>query len=216
MTYKSNRPDEMDRSLSEYAGRIAAPLRDPVALRAELGDRIMAEVFEETGRAAPVASGPPSVPAGSRGWLLQPRTFRVAPLPLLAMAASILFAVVTATSAIARQSARSVETEFPAGPAVANAPAETVHIVRFQLAAPGARTVSLAGDFNGWSRDAIILRPGERKGVWTTTLRLKPGRHEYAFIVDGKRWVADPYATTRTDEFNVQSSVVSIGETTVE
>jgi 1,4-alpha-glucan branching enzyme len=85
-------------------------------------------------------------------------------------------------------------------------------VVRFQLAAPNAHTVALVGDFNDWSRDAIILQPADKPGVWTASVPLKPGRHEYAFVVDGKRWVPDPYANTHTDEFNVESSIVHVGD----
>jgi hypothetical protein len=41
---------------------------------------------------------------------------------------------------------------------------------------------------------------------------LPAGRHEYAFLVDGERWVTDPSAATQRDEFGQESSVVRIGD----
>jgi hypothetical protein len=43
------------------------------------------------------------------------------------------------------------------------------------------------------------------------SIALTPGRHEYAFVVDGERWVADPFALTTRDEFGQESSVVRVG-----
>ena len=48
--------------------------------------------------------------------------------------------------------------------------------------------------------------------MWTASVHVTPGRHEYAFIVDGERWVADPYAATVSDEFGTSSSVLHVGD----
>ncbi len=60
----------------------------------------------------------------------------------------------------------------------------------FQIAAPGADEVYLAGNFNGWEPAARPLKEG-RDGVWKTTLTLPPGVYEYRFVVDGE-WLDDP------------------------
>jgi 1,4-alpha-glucan branching enzyme len=128
---------------------------------------------------------------------------------MLAIAASLVIVASVGTAGFIHGRALAVATAPPAAPAQVAA-AETVHVVRFQLAAPGAHRVALVGDFNDWSRDAIVLQPAEKPGVWTASVPIKPGRHEYAFIVDGKRWVPDPYALTHTDEYNVKSSVIQV------
>jgi 1,4-alpha-glucan branching enzyme len=95
--------------------------------------------------------------------------------------------------------------------AVAAAPAETVHVVRFIIQQPGAQQVSLVGDFNGWSRDAMPLQASADASVWTLSVQLKPGRYEYAFIVDGERWIADPSSSnTVRDEFGGVASVLRL------
>ncbi|MCE9596759.1 MAG: glycogen-binding domain-containing protein [Spirochaetia bacterium] len=62
--------------------------------------------------------------------------------------------------------------------------------VLFEVHAPGARSVHLAGDFNGWASDAIEMIPG-RDGNWLVTLRLTPGFYEYKYIIDGVWTCAD-------------------------
>lgn len=60
----------------------------------------------------------------------------------------------------------------------------------FQLAAPSAQAVYLAGDFNGWVPDGRLLNEG-KNGVWKTTVTLAPGVYQYRFVVDGE-WCNDP------------------------
>lgn len=62
--------------------------------------------------------------------------------------------------------------------------------VAFQLKAPAAKRVLLAGDFNSWDANSIILKKS-KNGAWKTTTTLTPGRYEYKFIVDGEWWT-DP------------------------
>jgi 1,4-alpha-glucan branching enzyme len=64
--------------------------------------------------------------------------------------------------------------------------------VTFEYFNPDAREVLLAGSFNDWQPHATpMIR--ERGDKWIAALRLKPGRHEYRLIVDG-RWQDDPMA----------------------
>src|SRR6266550_1915659 len=74
------------------------------------------------------------------------------------------------------------------------APASLV-TVRFVLVAPDAKQVSLAGTFNRWDPQATPLVRVGATGVWTATLTLPAGQHQYAFVVDGARWVPDPSAS---------------------
>src|SRR5256885_13803786 len=82
--------------------------------------------------------------------------------------------------------------------------------VRFVLYAPGARRVAVAGTFNQWDRSAAPLVPAGTSGVWTTTLALPVGQHQYAFVVDGARWVVDPAAPAVDDGFGRRNSVVAV------
>jgi hypothetical protein len=85
-------------------------------------------------------------------------------------------------------------------------------LVRFELDAPGARTVALAGSFNGWSDSAITFSRSPETGRWTVTVALPPGEHQYLFVVDGERWVQDPAAHAQVrDEFGQTNSVLVVG-----
>ena len=86
--------------------------------------------------------------------------------------------------------------------------------VRFELYAPGAHRVALAGTFNRWDPAATPLSRVDPKGVWTVTLPLSAGQHQYGFIVDGRDWVIDPAAPTVDDGFGRRNSVVSVSAET--
>jgi 1,4-alpha-glucan branching enzyme len=64
----------------------------------------------------------------------------------------------------------------------------------FSLAAPQARSVSIAGDFNQWNISSHSLKQN-KKGVWRILLSLNPGQYEYRFFVDGK-WQNDPHCSS--------------------
>ena len=84
-------------------------------------------------------------------------------------------------------------------------------LVRFALAAPQARSVALAGDFNGWRPDALPLTRGP-DGVWQAHVPLTRGNWSYSFVVDGQ-WVEDPLADTwRADGFGGRNAVVRVGD----
>jgi hypothetical protein len=99
----------------------------------------------------------------------------------------------------------------PAQGQIAVAPTSTGDVlVRFSLHDADARTVGLAGDFNGWRPDALPLTRGP-DGTWSATVPLARGSWSYSFVVDGK-WVSDPAAEAwRDDGFGGRNAVVRIG-----
>jgi len=173
----------------EFVARVAAPLKEEVTLSAGFDAKVMR-----------------AVAAAARPWWQRQRSFSVSPLVGFAVAAS--FAGLVFLAGLGAGMSR----EVPAATVASGVPAaDTVHIVRFVFADPSARTVSIAGDFNAWSTGVTPLEPAEVDGVWTVSIALTPGRHEYAFVVDGERWVADPFARSQRDEFGQESSVVRVG-----
>ena len=81
----------------------------------------------------------------------------------------------------------------------------------FELHAPGAGRVELLGTFNNWQTDDIVLVGPDASGHWTAKVELPEGRHEYIFLVDGDRWLADPKAAThRPDGFGRVNTVINI------
>lgn len=90
------------------------------------------------------------------------------------------------------------------------AKSDTVVLARFVLSDAKARSVSVVGDFNRWDAEATSLTR-VAPGSWAATLRLKPARYEYAFLVDGRHWVTDRFARTEHDEFDTESSILTAG-----
>ena len=73
--------------------------------------------------------------------------------------------------------------------------------IRFDLTLPNvAAEVALVGDFNGWDAHATPMIRRRDDGAWSAKVPLPPGRHVYAFVVDGRRWLVDPLAPQVPDE----------------
>ena len=75
---------------------------------------------------------------------------------------------------------------------------------------PGARSVQIAGDFNGWNPGRTSLEEVS-DGAWAVTIPLPPGRYEYMFVVDGQAWISDPFAAEHNDDgFGSQNAVLDV------
>lgn len=177
--------------------------RDPLIER--ISDRLRAvrradESFVERVMSAVRVSAEEIVTLRRRGWWTRPRMLRFTPIGVLALAAGFALAMAGGIQAGARARTREQGTD-------------TVHMMRFVLVDSGASAVSVVGGFNQWTKASTPLVE-QSPGVWTVMVALPRGRHEYAFIVNGpggERWVADPTAPRRSDEFGTESSVVAIG-----
>lgn len=182
----------------EQLERLAREYRDALPpLPPALDERVMAAVRR---RAAPAGITVPE-PARRRPslvrWFIEPQQVR--PAWGVALAAAAALAVFVAR--------RPVVVDAPAA-AVAAAP-DTIY-VRFELAAPAAQQVALAGSFNGWGNDAITLSKSTA-GTWSVTVPLPVGEHRYQFVVDGERWVPDPAAHAQIDDgFGGTNSVIVV------
>jgi hypothetical protein len=200
-------PDELtDLERREVAAtrQRAAELRESLVsgMPADLDRRVMRRVrqlgleplpqraAQRTGMARRVAAA-----------LWQRREVRLALRPAYALAAAALLALVPLIE----------RATSPAhGPAVAvNGAADHTRIfVQFSLRAEDAAHVALAGSFTDWEPVHSLHRTID--GVWTLMLPLEPGVHDYSFIVDGQRWVADPYAPHVDDGFGGVNSRITL------
>lgn len=195
--------------------RVAAELRRPVPLRPDFDARVMAAVRHADS----------SLPARAWTWLREPRVVAVSPLGGLAMAAGVAGLLVVGTWGAVRTGSGGVaggeaaaDSRQPSavsgGAAATSVPvvaAGTRPLVTFVLLAPEARSVALAGDFNDWDASRVLMRR-EASGLWTVDVPLTPGRYRYVFVVDGRRFVADPAAPRAAgDDFGTPTSVVTVG-----
>ncbi len=162
-----------------------------VAVDPALDDAVMAAVRRRAQVARP----------GRWAWLLEPRTIRVRPVYGAALAAAAALVIWL----LPRPRATPV-----AAPAIASAVSDTV-FVHFELVAPGARTVAVAGSFNGWRVDRLQMVKGVG-GLWSAAVALPIGEYRYQFVVDGKQWIPDPTAHAQVDDgFGGQNSVIVVG-----
>ena len=58
--------------------------------------------------------------------------------------------------------------------------------VSFKVSAEPGSEVFVAGTFNNWDPKQHQLRDNPRSGLYSATLVLPPGRHEYKFVVNGE------------------------------
>jgi hypothetical protein len=144
--------------------------------------RVMAEIRQ-------TASSPAHRRRGAMrravGWLGQPRaiTVRLRPLWTLALAAGLTAILL-----------------LPSGPANSPRPGVAEGVASFVGHFPGARSVEVVGSFNDWSRGMLHLNDDDGDGIWHGAAVLPAGQHEYMFVVDGERWVADPLAGRYVDD----------------
>lgn len=83
-------------------------------------------------------------------------------------------------------------------------------LTQFVLEERSAGEVSLVGDFNDWEVGATPLTRLPN-GLWTATVPLVPGRHVYAYVLDGTLFVADPRAPKAGDaDYGREGSVVMV------
>lgn len=195
-----NPGDSRDAQDAAFLERVAGPLRSPEFLDEGFEERLMEKIRLEGSlhRSAPFASGATS-------WWRRERVVSVSPLRVLAVAAGL--AAVIALSTLSNGTQPTVTGS--AAP-VASA-SDTVHMVRFVFVDSRASTVELVGDFNAWTKGVTRLERSAAPGVWSASVALPAGRHEYAFIINGSRWIADPLAPTTSDDFGIESAVIHVG-----
>lgn len=139
---------------------------------------------------------------GVRGWLASTTRITHHPGWAAAVAAGI---VAIATLGVVRSR-----------PGAERPPASvTLEPVQFVLVAPTAKSVSVVGDFNDWGLGDSALVATNHDGVWSVTAPVPAGVHRYAFVVNGKQWVADPSAPrSSSDDFGMPSSALVVEEST--
>ncbi len=142
------------------------------------------------------------------GWLTTPRTIHVAPWVPATAFAGLAAAFIAVGSRGATPSGAA-----PVSPGIVRTAANatpTVY-VQFELTAKGAQSVSVAGDFNGWSSETGMLRDSDGDGVWSGMVPVSPGTHKYMFIVNGSEWVTDPRADAYVDDgFGMSNAVIGV------
>lgn len=198
-----NYDDNIRAEDAAFLEQVAAPLRAAEYAHTSFEKRLMEKVRMEGSALYPVRA------SSNASWWRTQRVFRLSPMTGLATAAGI--SAIIALSGIAVGSRISARSPASIRTAQSNARPDTVQLVRFVFVDSGAARVEMVGDFNEWTRGATQLKRSGAPGVWAVSVPLSPGRHEYAFIINGSRWVADPLAVKSSDDFGTESSVIRVG-----
>lgn len=192
----SDRSHDQDAAFAERVGHV---LRAPERLSEDF-DRALVAAIRNDQPIAPAMRRRSSML--SRDWWSAPPTLSRA--ANLALAASLVVLVAIGARAIGPSGS-------PTNRVAAATPVhDTVTFVRFVFVGQ-AQSVSLVGDFNQWGATPLPLHATGTGDTWAASVPVSSGRHEYAFIVNGKQWVADPFAARESDEFDTNSSVITVG-----
>lgn len=63
--------------------------------------------------------------------------------------------------------------------------------IEFYIQNPCASHICLAGSFNHWAHDALLMEP-TKNGMWKIEIPMLPkGTYQYKFFVDDKVWMED-------------------------
>jgi 1,4-alpha-glucan branching enzyme len=94
------------------------------------------------------------------------------------------------------------------------APKKSDKGVLFQFEAPDAAEVHLAGTFNNWlsnqegritDKSGLMVRDAG-KDIWSTTVKLPPGRHRFKFVVvdtsSNEHWLVPDFIEEKDDDGN--------------
>lgn len=168
--------------------RMIERLREPVEMDPSLDAHVMARVSAASTRGRFAATW---------DWLRRPRDFSLTPLSAFAAAAVLAGLALWLGGRVARRATTAARPDTA--------------VVQFVFIAQGVSSVSLVGDFNDWDATSIPMRPAVEGGLWTVAVPLPPGRHRYAFLIDGSRWLPDPTAPRAQDDFGTPSSIVTVG-----
>jgi hypothetical protein len=199
--------DEIPEQTAALIERVADHLRSPEHLDPSFDGRLMEKVRVE---ASQLHSGK----IRTASWWRTQRVVRFSPLGAIALAAGVSMFVALSTLAVGSR-VRNSSGEPRALAAAGKSPtSDTVNLIRFVFVDSNAQTVELVGDFNEWTKGATQLKRSGAPGVWAVSVALPAGRHEYAFIINGTRWIADPLATKSSDDFGTESSVIQVGSGT--
>ena len=99
-------------------------------------------------------------------------------------------------------------TTTASAPDTATATAAPAVFVRFDLEVNDANSVHLAGSFSDWEPRHELTHTGD--GLWTITIPLDPGVHDYVFVVNGEHHLLDPSAPRIADGFGSFSNRLAL------
>jgi hypothetical protein len=200
----------LDHETDPFIEQIASELRRPVRLDARFDDRVMEAI--EAPDVIPLRPLLPRQP-----WILRPWTISV--YPLGALAAAAVFFVIALTARREGSTREPVVAENPTSVTapvvpVSNASVSNDASIRthqFLFADPDAKTVAVIGDFNDWDSKRTPMTRVNDAGLWSVTIPMRVGLHEFQFVVNDSLRFNDPTLPKSKSEFGTPNSLVTVG-----
>ena len=206
--------EHAEQDLPDDVARLVDALREPEPVRPAWREALLHEI--ET-LPAPHAAPPAvrAVPWRRRRVPLSPLGLAAAALVCIAIGAAGAMMLgggrdlAQAPASPPDERAAEVRTVADARP-VGAAPGGTGTAVRFVIVAPSASRVSVVGNFNGWNPRASPMERASNGDAWVRDVVLAPGRHVYAFVVDGVIHVDPSAPRAAEDDFGIPSSAIVV------
>jgi chromosome partitioning protein len=107
----------------------------------------------------------------------------------------------------------TLEMETAGSEYVASMPQKALGGVLFSLVDTNAKTVLIAGDFNRWIAEPLILISSEA-GYWQKVIPLETGRYRYKFLVDDGWRTDSANEAVEANPYGGFDSVIQVDETT--
>lgn len=146
-----------------------------------------------------------------RPWIMRP-SLRVSPIGAFAAAAALTAVVAMGAMRLSNGGEVQVannQSGYPNLVQVSDVDGVPLVLHQFTYYQKGLQSISLVGQFNDWDADSTALTEVS-EGVWTVTLRLRPGVYEYQFILNGVQRVTDPTMPQVSNDFGSPNSVVTV------
>lgn len=191
-----------------FIDSVAKELRQPVRLDSRFDSRVMA--------ALDATAVIPLHRRAKRTWLERRWTISITPLGGFAAAAAIGAIMVLSARVASRAAGPEIASSTVSTPIIPilNAPLDVDKIIvqrQLTILVPSATTVAVVGDFNDWDATRGVMQRLTADGLWSVTVPLHVGRHEYQFVVDDTLRIPDPTMPQAKSDFGASNSVITVG-----
>jgi hypothetical protein len=185
-----------------FIDQIAAELKRPVRFDPRFDERVMAAL-----------NAPDVIPLHptrqARPWLSRQWTLRFSPIGAFAAAAGLVGVIAFSSWQLSTDQPQVASNQVTELIPVANTGEAALELHQFTYYQKGLESVSIVGGFNDWDSDSTKLTEVS-PGVWTVSMRLRPGVYEYQFILNGTQRVTDPTMPQVSSDFGSPNSVVKV------
>ena len=81
---------------------------------------------------------------------------------------------------------------------------------QFLNTVPDAKSMVVVGDFNNWDPTRTSMTRINSEGMWSVTVPLSTGLHQFQYVKDDTLWVNDPTLPQASSDFGSPNSLLNI------